>query len=327
MIGEIWTHFQFDRREHFQKAAIKQDERTTQQCDDENTLNSDDENSDDENLLNRDDENLLNSDDLVHLIKATTRLIPAISANQMLITLERSLPSAGQEVCTNVLVPFVKTILGQQIPAFLAEDDSLRLRVKEFVTRTLEHFIRQCVGEKRGDSTDWIRAARGCQNPRCADCGAVNEFLATPSRIVGNFACSKPRRFHLHRYFTDMSGDEYTVETIRTSNPNIWQITKRESIYSKEHREWEVRHEQAKVMMHEISQSGPLKEYLGGDFDRIAPCKVENLQQRAPLVDSVNAHATPTSVKETRKRVLDHTSDENEPAKRSRSDAIIIDLT
>ncbi|KIX09823.1 uncharacterized protein Z518_00904 [Rhinocladiella mackenziei CBS 650.93] len=208
-------------------------------------------------------DSLLNGADIAGLLNHTINLNVLTDA-EIQGCLETQVRAANNVVCEYTLVPFVKSILEQKVDCHKLDQASKQPLPQsiELVAQILERYVQTCVGKEPSGRVNWAQPPRGCRGTFCSDCAAVNRFLQDPRQQVGRFPVGKQRRHHLHQHFTDIHGTTYTVTTLRNSNPNVWQITKRDLI-GEECKAWRCRHDDAQRKTTDLRSAGPLELYLG----------------------------------------------------------------
>jgi hypothetical protein len=110
---------------------------------------------------------------------------------------------------------------------------------------------------------DWKRRTTNCN---CADCQALNRYLASPMEKVGRFAMGMKRRQHLESQLPDKRG--FATETVRSGNPQVLVITKTNAIYVHERTMWTERCNVALAHIQSIGEE-TLRKLLGDKFDSI----------------------------------------------------------
>jgi hypothetical protein len=103
-------------------------------------------------------------------------------------------------------------------------------------------YITRYVGKKPERGINWTRPNVGC---RCGDCAGLNQFLSSPSQIVGRFPVAKKRRQHLHQML-DRSGSDCTHVTERYGSPQTLLVTKTHDNLARAVKKWEQRAEEAR---------------------------------------------------------------------------------
>ena len=98
----------------------------------------------------------------------------------------------------------------------------------------------------------------------CNDCHEVNTFLANPNAKVGKFPMGKARRHHLHAKLERDS--TLKRETIRTTNPNVLQVTKTNDTYVQGHKAWKHRASKAIAKIKDLGPQSSMEKILGADF-------------------------------------------------------------
>ncbi|KAK5238091.1 hypothetical protein LTR96_000625 [Exophiala xenobiotica] len=89
---------------------------------------------------------------------------------------------------------------------------------------------------------------------------------------------NKNRRYHLHRYFNNLSDAQYTIHTLRNSNPNIWQISKHRKQHSAKHKAWKGRLNDVRARIEALQRAGSLTSYLGDMSEAIASYDVDRIR-------------------------------------------------
>ncbi|KIW68644.1 hypothetical protein PV04_04573 [Phialophora macrospora] len=209
------------------------------------------------------EEQLLDGSDLARLLGGTLSL-GVLAEAEMKSRLRSAVEVAGRDACNHTMVPFVKLVFGQKVECLKLDPHSNRASEedKNLVTAMLVRFIVAGVGPEPSAPTNWSQPRGGCRLSSCSDCSRVNEFLAAPDRQVGQYPVGKARRHHLHSFFTDKPGGNYSVTTLRNSNPNIWQITKNPSKAQSDHGAWKKRKAEAKKKIVELVKTGCFNNYV-----------------------------------------------------------------
>ncbi|EXJ72398.1 uncharacterized protein A1O5_04902 [Cladophialophora psammophila CBS 110553] len=199
-------------------------------------------------------DHLLNGHDLAILLERTISL-GVLTEAETKGRLRTTLTTADRDTCDHALLPFVQLVLEQQVEHMTLDRDSNEASEedKKLVTAMLLHFILGRVGTEPSTNFHWSQPKGGCR-PTCSDCSWVNDFLADPARRVGQFPMGKARRHHVHTYYTDNAGKNYTVTTLRNSNPNVLQITKKKSKAETVHDNWKQRKAEAKEMIAKLAR-------------------------------------------------------------------------
>ncbi|EXJ60531.1 hypothetical protein A1O7_04684 [Cladophialophora yegresii CBS 114405] len=211
----------------------------------------------------RPEEHLLDGSELASLLSHTSSL-GVLAESEMKSRLQSAVEAADREACIHTLLPFVKMVFEQKVEALKLDPHSNRASDadKHLVTAMLVRLVVAGVGREPARPGTWSQRKGGCKSSSCKDCPSVNAFLAAPDRIVGKFPASKPRRHHLHTYFTDKAGANYSVTTLRNSNPNVWQITKNPSKAQADHDTWKTRKAEAKKKIKELVKTGRFNMYV-----------------------------------------------------------------
>jgi hypothetical protein len=209
------------------------------------------------------EQHILDGSDLASLLRGTLSL-GVLAEADMKSRLISAVQVAGRDACNHTLLPFVKLVFEQKVECLKLDPHSNRASDtdKHLVTAMLVRFIVASVGTEPTASRNWSQPMRGCRLSSCFDCSRVNEFLAAPDRQVGQFPAGKGRRHHLHNFFTDQVGANYSVTTLRHSNPNIWQITKNASKDQTDHDTWKTRKDEAKKRILELVKTGRFNLYV-----------------------------------------------------------------
>jgi hypothetical protein len=209
------------------------------------------------------EQQILDGSDLASLLSGTLSL-GVLAGAEMKSRLRSAVQVAGLDACNHTLLPFVKLVFEQKVECLKLDPDSNRAsdEDKHLVTAMLVRFIVASVGTEPTAPRSWSQPMRGCRLSSCSDCSRVNEFLAAPDRQVGQFPVGKDRRHHLHTFFTDKLGANYSVTTLRHSNPNIWQITKNSSKAQTDHDTWKSRKAEAKKKILELVKTGRFNLYV-----------------------------------------------------------------
>jgi hypothetical protein len=206
------------------------------------------------------EQHILDGSDLASLLSGTLSL-GVLAEADMKSRLRSAVQVAGRDACNHTLLPFVKLVFEQKVECLKLDPHSNRAsdEDKNLVTAMLIRFIVASVGTEPTPPRSWSQPMRGCRLSSCSDCSRVNEFLAAPDRQVAQFPVGKDRRHHLHVFFTDKLGANYSVTTLRHSNPNIWQITKNASKDQTDHDTWKTRKDEAKKRILELVKTGPFQ--------------------------------------------------------------------
>lgn len=208
---------------------------------------------------------LLDGNDLADLVNNTFTLQVATEydVNCHLIN---AINSADSATFLYTLLPFVKTILEQKVEVYRLDQEGKASPASiKVVTLILKEYIAGFVGLEPRAPSNWTLPTRGCRS-RCSDCAAVNRFLRNPTEKVGRFPIGKSRRHHLHQYFNNASNVEYTIQTLRHTEPETWQITKHRKEYEDRRRAWEGKRKDAEKRINSLGEAGLLKSYLDRDW-------------------------------------------------------------
>ncbi|ETI24626.1 hypothetical protein G647_03995 [Cladophialophora carrionii CBS 160.54] len=211
----------------------------------------------------RPEERLLGGSELARSLRHTSSL-GVLTDSEMKSRLRSAVGAADREACIHTLLPFVKLVLQQQVESLKLDPESNRAsdEDKNLVTAMLVRFIVAGVGREPAAPGTWSQRTGGCRSSSCSDCSSVNAFLAAPDRIVGKFPVGKARRHHLHSFFADKAGANYSVTTLRNSNPNVWQITKNPSKAQVDHDTWKTRKAEAQKMISQLVKTGRFHMYV-----------------------------------------------------------------
>ncbi|KIV86410.1 hypothetical protein PV11_02022 [Exophiala sideris] len=260
------------------------------------------------------DETLLNGDELADLLNNTFNLKAAREdqARSQLISSIKSVTDSATYVHT--LLPFIKAILEQKVEMYrLDSDGQLSPQSVQMVTSSLESYITRFVGKEPKAPSDWSQLTRGCRS-RCSDCAAVNRFLQSPTQKVGRFPMCKSRRQHLHNCFNNVSDVQYTIETLRNTEPNIWQITKHNKQYNN-YESWKRRHDDATKRVKALQEAGPLRSYLGDMAEAVLSCDAARIAEARTHSGPFTEHA---AVVTPSRLPLQNASPNSQPASVSR---------
>jgi len=188
-----------------------------------------------------------------------------IPVQNMLDKLESSAStSANQDkVFHGSILPFIKAVVRE----LCADDSSMKssgIQYQQIVQKLINLYIFRYVKPEPRPSLNWSRPrASSC---RCKDCDVVNAFLANPDKIIGRFPMGTARRHHLHVQLEPHS--DLRRETIRTSNPNILQVTKTNKTYTQGHGTWKQRAYKAIAKIKDLGPQSSMETILGADFYR-----------------------------------------------------------
>lgn len=241
------------------------------------------------NPFNNDDL-FVTGNDIMLLIEKSNDVLPNFDMAQLCEKLCTAISIGSIDSLKHAILPLVKLMVVQNAPPFTITEQDPSQPSRDVVKTALEALVRNFIGMEPQAPKTWTLPGGGCG---CRDCSGVNVFLADPRQVVGQFPCGKSRRAHLHKCFTDKPNRSYTVETLRYSNPNVWQITKNRDTHNRKHQEWKARFASANKFMAGLVRSGRLKQYLGADFNAMISLRVEKLlsqKARAPpalLTDSL----------------------------------------
>nr|KAK5448394.1 hypothetical protein LTR18_001482 [Exophiala xenobiotica] len=221
------------------------------------------------------EETLLDGGDLADLLNNTFDLQIA-TEDYVNIQLTSAIKSADTTAFMYSLLPFIRAILEQKVVVHRLDTDvKASPQSINLVTLILQEYIARYMDGEPQAPSDWALPTRGCG---CADCGAVNRFLTSPTERVGRFPMNKNRRYHLHRYFNNLSDAQYTIDTLRNSNPNIWQISKHRKQHSAKHKAWKGRLNDVRARIEALQRAGSLTSYLGDMSEAIASYDVDRIR-------------------------------------------------
>lgn len=159
--------------------------------------------------------------------------------------------SAGVETCDllSVWVPFIKKIAVKEVPFLLKSDHDYSETASTIARNIFQIFITDYLGPQPSRPTHWSKPWIG--NCHCKECHAVNQFLASPTEISKEYPLVMERRQQLDDTFgcygnskTGTSGfqnvkpsvpsGDCAVDTVRTSTPHRWRITKNHKSHEKD---------------------------------------------------------------------------------------------
>ncbi|KAK7900797.1 hypothetical protein LTR67_003081 [Exophiala xenobiotica] len=240
------------------------------------------------------EETLLDGDDLADLLNNTFDLQVA-TEDYVNSQLTSTIKSADTTTFMYSLLPFIRAILEQKVVIHRLDTDvKASPQSINLVTLILQEYIARYMDEEPQAPSDWTLPTRDCG---CSDCAAVNRFLESPTARVGRFPMNKNRRYHLHRCFNNLSDAQYTIDTLRDSNPNIWQISKHRKQHSAKHKAWKGRLNDVRARIEALQRAGSLTSYLGDMSEAIASYDVDRIRiarARAGFESSTDQAVTAT---------------------------------
>ncbi|KIW97335.1 uncharacterized protein Z519_02727 [Cladophialophora bantiana CBS 173.52] len=246
---------------------------------------------------------LLDGHDLAILLERTISL-GVLTEAETKGRMRTTVTTADRATCDHALLPDCNEA---------SEED------KKLVTAMLLLFILGRVGTEPITEFHWSQPKGGCR-PTCSDCSRVNDFLADPAHRVGQFPMGKARRHHVHTYYTDNAGKNYTVTTLRNPNPNVLQITKNKSKAETVHGSWKQRKAEAKKMIAELASAPSfhlyVEETVPAPILAVEAAKLVALERPPLLAADVNRPPATGS-----KRAAPADSDEEEVSKMMMTDA------
>jgi hypothetical protein len=210
---------------------------------------------------------LLQPREIVQLLEFVRKHEDAIhlSMDGALDKLADAVMAASSAEIEQSLQALVTMIVSDPVPSVFMADQSLIPAAERLARAIIQRYLAFCLGPppSRGD---WRCRPRGtCQ---CRDCVQINAFLVSPTEHVGRFPLAKARRYHLHRQFTDSSTGSYSVTTLCDTNPNVWQITKKEPKSMFRRAQWKARFKEAKKWLRSLCQdSTRLQKLLGERYE------------------------------------------------------------
>ncbi|KAJ9616980.1 hypothetical protein H2200_000701 [Cladophialophora chaetospira] len=220
------------------------------------------------------EDHLLDGNDLTMLLNRS-RSLDVAKEDVVRSILRHAVDTAGSDACDHTLLPFLKSVCEQKVECLKLDPASGKASEENMslVTAILLRFVLAWVGTEPTATRSWSQAtgAGGCggaytrgtsYTSYCSDCSSVNQFLMDPNRQVGQFPVGKKRRDHLDRYYTVQPKGNYSVTTLRGSNPNIWQVTKNPSGAQIAHDNWKKRTALAKEKIIELLRTGRFSPYI-----------------------------------------------------------------
>ena len=176
-------------------------------------------------------------------------------------------------------LPFIVHVLSEDISLFLTEAMTPTPTARHLVSTLLLRYVVGIIATEPAKAGSWCRSEVGrCS---CVDCVRVNAILRSNKRVDG-IKVSKARRQHLHRTFNDRNDGSYSIETIRTTNPNEFRITKNMGRWQKERNQWSRLVDEGKVWMSLLVSKGLIKEWFEHeeDFEDVIALNANVLKDR-----------------------------------------------
>jgi len=225
------------------------------------------------------DKSILTGTDLANLIHITINM-NILTEDEIRQRLLAAVAEADQDTCMYTLLPFVKLILEQKVPCYQLGENRNEPDPESicFVTQTVEHYIRTCVGKEPKKPAGSTRPKGRCRENPCTNCRAVHNFLADPKKKIGQFPCGEARLAHLDQNFPNTRNTAYDIDTIRTGKPNVWQMTKTDTLLR--YRAWKAAREVAMQRVNALMDAGPPRSYLGKAADALLSFDVAVIEKR-----------------------------------------------
>ncbi|CAH0390454.1 unnamed protein product [Bemisia tabaci] len=241
--------------------------------------------------------NALEESELKKFMENTISIMcPGYIETTVIPAMLREIPNASKECSEQSFINLVRMILKNELAGFRLPISVTAPPVshKCLVQALLKKFLMDHVGCEPQPPTNWALPAGECH---CSDCTVVNEFLQDPVKKRLDFPVDKQRRRHLYKKFIHpwpdyskgiVHDEDYDVQTIRTGNPYIWQITKHQGRHEKRKAEWSKRAEIAKKTLLALEKDAPVKgkleTYLEPFYNSIMMADVSALPNLTSLV-------------------------------------------
>ncbi|KAH0538910.1 hypothetical protein FGG08_004501 [Glutinoglossum americanum] len=174
----------------------------------------------------------IEGEDVATLVECCVSLGFTDEIGQLFAKISDTAQTVDPSALPHILLPF----LGRLLEPLASDNVPLTApSYHAFVSHLLTTYITRYIRPKPIHPNNWTRVCLGCG---CDACNALDEFLISPTRRVGRFPVTKAQRAHLHR---KLHGGACKLKTKRVGSLQELVITKTETIWQGQLREWEGR--------------------------------------------------------------------------------------
>lgn len=162
---------------------------------------------------------------------------------------------------------------------------------KDFVTELLKSYVDGYVKKARPPPAD--RKSKTTIRCPCSDCVGLRRFIDDHESKIQNFAMAEKRRKHLEQ---QLDRSYFTSVTIREGTPYKLRVEKTNAMLVSNYIAWLKRAREAKSVLSQLSEKGPLKEIIGeGNYRAVFEHTNLQVPEDNPVSNTTNTNARPTA--------------------------------